>query len=317
MNAAIDARQHAALEQAAVWYVRLTGDSADTEAWQHWLQAAPENQWAWQQAERLQQRLQAMPTRLTGRTLDLAGRQQRVNRRSVLKGFALLLGGTSLGWTGYQKSRSSPWLAQHRTAVGERLTITLADGGEVQLNTDSALDVQYGNQQRLLILRQGEILIRTGADPQNRPFLVQTPQGTLRALGTRFSVRVNGEQTDVAVFEHAVELSPLHGRPVLLETGKQTSFTPTATQPEQPLAEAQDAWSKGLLLANNKPLGEVLSELDRYRHGWLRCDPTVANLRISGTFNLDNPAQALRAVTSALPVRLEERTRYWVTVRAL
>lgn len=317
MTAALDARHYAALEQAANWYVRLSGDSADTEAWQRWLQASPENQWAWQQAERLQQRLQGMPSRLTGRTLELAARQQRSNRRSVLKGFAWLLGGASLGWAGYQQNRSSPWLAQYRTAVGERQTLTLADGGDVQLNTDSALDVQYDNQQRLLTLRQGEILIRTAADPQGRPFFVQTPQGRVRALGTRFSVRVNGEQTDVAVFEHVVELSPVHGRPVLLETGKQTSFTATTTQPEHPLAEAQDAWSKGLLIANNKPLGELLGELDRYRHGWLRCDPDVAALRISGTFNLDNPAQALRAVASALPVRVEERTRYWVTVRAL
>jgi transmembrane sensor len=317
VTAALDARQYAALEQAANWCVRLNGDNTDTEAWQHWLQAAPENQWAWQQAERLQQRLQAMPTRVAGRALDLAAQQHRANRRSVLKGFALLLGGSSLGWAGYQQHRSSPWLAQHRTAVGERLTITLADGGQVQLNTNSALDVQYDNQQRLLILRQGEILIRTAADPQGRPFFVQTPHGTVRALGTRFSVRVSGEQTDVAVFEHKVQLSPTHGMPALLETGQQASFTAAQTQPEHPLADGQDAWSKGLLIANNKPLGEVIAELARYRHGWLRCDPAIANLRISGTFNLDNPKQALRAVASALPVRIEERTRYWVTLRAV
>lgn len=320
MNAALDARQHAALEQAALWYVRLTGDNqsaSEKHAWQQWLQAAPENRWAWQQAERLQQRLQAMPTRLAGRTLDLAAQQHSAGRRSVLKGIALLLGSGSLGWAGYQHSRTSPWLAEHRTAVGERKSLTLADGSQVQLNTGSALDVHYDGQQRLLILRQGEILIRTASDPQGRPFQVQTPQGLVRVLGTRFSVRINDQRTDVAVFEHRVQLTPLHGQPVLLDNGKQASFSTTAAQPERPLKEAQDAWSKGLLIANNQPLGELLDELGRYRHGWLRCDPAVANLRISGTFNLDDSDQALRAVTSALPVRLEHRTRYWLTVRAL
>lgn len=320
MNPTLDARQHAALEQAAQWYVRLTSESAaasERTAWQSWLQAAPENRWAWQQAERLQQRLQAMPTRLAGRTLDLAAQQHSASRRNVLKGFTLLLGGSALGWSGYKEATEGPWLADYRSDVGQRLPVLLTDGGQLLLNTDSALDVRYDQRQRLIRLRQGEIMVTTAADAAGRPFYVQTPHGLIQALGTRFSVRLDGERTQVLVYEHQVRITPDHAQPVLLDAGQQGGFTRLGARPSEPLDAAQGAWSKGLLIANDQRLDRFVAELSRYRRGWLRCDPAIADLRISGTFRLDDSEQTLRAVASALPVRLEQRTRYWVTIRAL
>ena len=313
----IDASQRAALEQAAQWYTRLqceTACSADQLAWQTWLQAAPANQWAWQQIERLQHRLQGVPQRLASRTLGLAGQDN--NRRSVLKGIALLLGSGAIGWTGYRQATEGPWLADYRSAVGERLPVALADGGELLLNTDSAVDVRYDAEQRLIRLRQGEVMISTGKDAQNRPFYVQTPHGLIQALGTRFSVRLDNGRSTVAVYEHQVRITPLQGQPLLLNAGQRSRFSDVGASPAERLDTAQGAWSKGLLIANDQPLASFVSELARYRHGWLRCDPTVASLRISGTFALDDTDQALRALSSALPVKVEQRSRYWVTVTA-
>ncbi|TBU78332.1 FecR domain-containing protein [Phytopseudomonas daroniae] len=314
----IDAQQRAALEQAAHWYTRLqceTAAPADHAAWQAWLHAAPVNHWAWQQAERLQQRLQRVPSDLTGRTLDLAGQARHDSRRSVLKGFALLLGGSAVGWTGYRQANDGPWLADYRSTVGERLPVALADGGQLLLNTDSAVDVRYDARQRLIRLRQGEVMITTAADPQKRPFYVQTPHGQIQALGTRFSVRLEDGRSEVAVYEHQVRITPSQGQPALLEPGQHSGFTSFGVRPAQPLDATQSAWSKGLLVANDQRLDAFLAELSRYRHGWLRCDPAIASLRISGTFRLDDSEQTLRAIASALPVRIEQRTRYWVTVR--
>lgn len=317
MSVSLDARQRAALEQAAHWYVCLnagTTDPADRDAWQAWLNTEPLNHWAWQQAERLQQRLQQLPTHLTGRTLDLADQARSTNRRSVLKGITLLIGSGAVGWTGYQQARSEHWLADYRSTVGQRLPLTLADGSQVQLNTSSAIDVQYDARQRLLALRQGEIMVSTATDQAGRPFLVRTPHGTIRALGTRFSVHLSAEHTQVAVYEHQVQVTPLRGAPTLLGAGQQGQLSAKACT-QQTLDSSQGAWSQGLLIANEQRLGDFLAELGRYRSGWLRCDPAIADLRISGTFRLDDTDQALRAVTSALPVRVEERTRYWITVR--
>ncbi|MFD2980294.1 iron dicitrate transport regulator FecR, partial [Klebsiella pneumoniae] len=81
-----------------------------------------------------------------------------------------------------------------------------------------------------------------------------------------------------------------------------------------PTTPGQDAWSNGLLVANRQRLDDFLAELGRYRQGWLRCDPAIAGLRISGTFSIDDTDSALRALEASLPVQRLERTRYWVTV---
>ena len=74
---------------------------------------------------------------------------------------------------------------------------------------------------------------------------------------------------------------------------------------------------EGMLVANDQRLDAFLAELSRYRPGWLRCDPAVAGLRISGAFAIDDSDQTLRALSTTLPVRVVQTTRYWVTVVAL
>ena len=50
------------------------------------------------------------------------------------------------------------------TEVGERRQFLLDDGTRLQLNTASAVDVQFTAQRRLIVLRRGEIFIDTGKD---------------------------------------------------------------------------------------------------------------------------------------------------------
>jgi len=315
-----DPRQRAALEQAVQWYTLLQSGAAgpqDHLGWQHWLQQGAANQWAWQQIERLQQRLKGVPVAVAGRTLELAGQAQHNTRRTVLKGVALLLGGSSLGWLGHDQMQNGAWLADYHTTVGQRLPVTLADGGLLMLNTSSAADVRYDAQQRLVHLRRGEVMVTTAGDPAGRPFFVQTAHGRVQALGTRFSVRLLDGQTQVAVFEHQVRITPTHGQPLLLQPGQYSRFSAAGADPAQPLAAEQDAWTQGLLVVNEQRLDTLVAELARYRSGWLRCAPSVAGLRVSGTFPVDDTDKALRAITSVLPVSIERRTRYWVTVSAL
>ncbi|MBV6287441.1 FecR domain-containing protein [Pseudomonas aegrilactucae] len=317
--ASLTAEQLAALEQAAHWYTRLNDTDAtahDREAWQAWLGAAPTHAWAWQQAERLQQRLHRLPGALAERTLGLAGEERRAKRRSVLKGLALLLGSGTLGWGGYREAKQGPWFADYRSAVGERLPVTLADGSQLLLNTDTAVDVIFDAGQRRVLLRQGEVMVTTAADPQRRPFSVHTTQGTVRALGTRFSVRDAGAWAQVAVFEHAVQITPEHGSAQRVEAGQGCRFDRQQLQAPQALDYASGAWSRGLLIANDQRLDDFVAELGRYRQGWLRCDPAVGHLRISGTFALGDSEQILQALVDALPIRAQRRTRFWVTLTA-
>jgi len=78
--------------------------------------------------------------------------------------------------------------------------------------------------------------------------------------------------------------------------------------------ENADAWARGQLVADEQRLGDFLAELGRYRPGLLRVDPRIAGLRLSGVFPLADTDRILDTLPSVLPVRLQWRTRYWVTV---
>jgi len=58
-------QQYKALAEASQWHVELTGESTSqkTQAWQNWLSTQPENQWAWQQLEKLTATTQTAPWR--------------------------------------------------------------------------------------------------------------------------------------------------------------------------------------------------------------------------------------------------------------
>lgn len=315
----LNPQQRLALAQAANWFTKLQSEDvtcADQSAWGEWLASCTENRWAWEQAQQLQQRLHGLPTGVAGRAFSLADQPEQSARRTLLKGLVLAVGGGMLSYGGYRHAHTAGWTADYRTATGEQRRSVLADGTQLQLNTATAVDVAYDANSRRLVLREGEILITTAPDPAGRPFFVQTPQGIVQALGTRFSVRSDDGGARVAVFEHQVRVTPLAGLPLLVDAGMQCAFDSRQVQAPSPVAPGQDAWSKGVLVANEQRLDNFLAELGRYRSGWLRCDPAIAGLRISGAFALNDTDQALQALTTSLPVRIEEKTRYWVTVMA-
>ena len=76
----------------------------------------------------------------------------------------------------------------------------------------------------------------------------------------------------------------------------------------------REAWRRGLLLADNLPLGQLIEELSRYRPGHLACDPAIAGLPVMGSFPLKDTDQALRLLEAALPIRVEKTMDWWVNV---
>lgn len=309
------AQQRQALRDAAQWHARLSAGvdyPALYQRWQAWHQGDPVHQWAWQRLEAFHAELRSVPATVAQRTLvvepPLAG------RRTVLKGLVLGLGVSGLAWPGY---RQTPlWLADVRTATGERRQLRLEDGTQLTLNTASAVDIRYDHLQRLIILRAGEIMVTTAKDA--RPLSVRSQQGEMRALGTRFVVRQLDGQTELDVLEHAVAVrNRPETEPLRVEAGMSLRFGSGPLPAPQVLDLNRDEWVNGRLVIDNWPLVRVLDELQRYRPGFIECAKEVAHLRLSGAFPLDDTARALEAIAQALPVRIETRTRFWVRVRPL
>ena len=76
-----------------------------------------------------------------------------------------------------------------------------------------------------------------------------------------------------------------------------------------------DDWVQGALFADGMRLDAFVDALSRYRKGRLVCDPSVAGLRISGSYPLGDTDRILASVERALPVRVDRYTRYWVVLR--
>lgn len=320
-------------EQAAEWLVELQSDDHSAgmrvqllQRLQDWRQAHPDHERAWLRIEAMGARLQPLSGTPASAALVQAARTARGRgRRAAVRSLAALLfagaGAGAVAWRG--AASSGDWLAglgaDLRTGTAQRRSLRLPDGSQLQMNADSAVDLDFGPGRCLVRLRGGDIEVATaqGLKDGAPPFIVETRHGRIRALGTRFLVRQRGQgDSHVAVFEGATEITP-RVRPdnrYTLPSGRQARFDAQAVMPAGPADPAQAAWTRGMLVAEDMPLAEFLDQLSRYRPGHLGCDGAVAQLPVSGTYPLADTDQVLAMLLATQPVRLRTATRYWVVV---
>ncbi len=320
----------AVVDEAIHWSVRLQFSEADADArrrFARWLQADPLHARAWERVQALGEGFTKVPANLaleTLETLEAAQARRRTAspaRRRMLK---------TLAWAGVTAVAASgarelapwrQWMADAATGTGEQRTLRLEDGTTVVLNTNTALNARLDASRRTLDLRRGEILVSTGHDASFaagahlRPFWVETPFGAMRALGTRFVVRIDEDHVGVSVQQGAVELHPGGGEAQgIVEAGASWRMSRDASAAVRGHPFAADSWVDGVIAGDDMRLADLLAELARYRRGWIDCDPRVANLRVSGAFRTADTERTLRFLGQTQPVRLTYVTRFWVRV---
>ncbi|AZF18307.1 FecR domain-containing protein [Pseudomonas sp. R3-18-08] len=306
------------LDAAIAWQLSLgagDGSEVEQEEFAKWLASDEEHARAWRQLGMLDQRFSV--ARGPARAALLQSRESvRQRMRKLGRGLASIA--LVVGLALFAGERYVPihyWLADQRTATGEQRTLTLADGTRITLNTHSAIDVRFDDKHRLIVLQEGEIFVATGHNDA-RPFSVQTRDGNLRALGTRFIVRREDHATRLSVLQSAVAAQPqaLHQEQVFKQ-GQQVLMRSDGLGPLLAVPPATDAWTRGMLVVDNARLGDVVAELGRYRTGHLGVDDNVADLRITGSFPLHDTTLALNALLPTLPVQIEQHTPWWVTIK--
>lgn len=306
-------QQRAALKAASAWYARLCSgnlEAGEQQAWQRWYDADELHRQAWQRIEALREQLGLLPGPIASSTL----RGVEHGRRRLLGSLAVVGLALPLGWFAWHSDTRRYWLADYRSGVGERRQWQLSDGSRLMLGTASAAQWHADGQRRLLRLISGEAMI--DSVDEARPLLVETRHGLVRCQGARFCVRSDEQDSRVAVLEQRVEVASLRHLQAMqaLVAGQHLRFDAERLGPQRANDAATAAWTQGSLLALDQPLGEVIAELARYRHGVLRLDPALAGLKVSGSFPLADTDRALAALEHNFPLRVVRRTDYWVTL---
>lgn len=195
--------------------------------------------------------------------------------------------------------------ADYETGTKGLQVVALADGSEVTLAPNSAINVTYGKDRRVVELMKGKALFDVTAN-KHRPFVVHTKQLDVTVLGTSFEVR-SAEASPSATASVAVR----HGRvrveknleaitkSQVLREGDWMSFKPDGEMASGTRDVNQIAtWQNNILLAQGISLEEVISELDQYFTGMIViADEEFARQPVTGVYQLDDPEAALLAIT--------------------
>lgn len=215
------------------------------------------------------------------------------------------------------------------TAVGERSTITLADGSTVTLNTNSRIEVDFNPARRGINLVRGQALFEV-AKNSSWPFVVEAGNQRITALGTAFDVRIETEKIKVSLIEGRVAVDKfVTGRtgpeqPVIPENrielveGEQLVTSATlATIVEKINLEELMGWREGRIVFRDTRLGAAIAEVNRYNKDQLRLseDPRLQAIRISGVFKTGQIAPFISAMQTMHSVEAHHTAKNEITLR--
>lgn len=313
------------LDEAIAWQERLGDGSGagsrqptpeDLLAFEGWRTSHPDRDTVWRQLTGMNQRLATLrdPFARQAMTKAMAARRPRANAiGSSLLGLALALG-VAL-WSVDQYLPVRYVMADYLTPTGDIRQVTLPDGSRMVLNTRSAVDLSFDADERVVKLRDGDVWIETThGDP--RPFVVQTSDGRLRALGTRFVVSRRDQGTQLVVLQSAVAARP-HERSdeETVPQGQQVWMNSSGLFDRAAAEPGAGEWAHGYLVVENARLADVAQTLSRYRAGRLAVAPAIADRRVTGTFPLADTNAALDVMARSLSVHVDRTTPLWVELK--
>jgi len=293
---------------AAQWLALMESGTAcehDRVHLQQWRDSNSAHESAWQKAQLLRQRFHKLPTALAMATLD----RPDPGRRALLKQALCVAAVVPTAWLVTRQLPLDVWRADLQTATGEHTRVPLADGSMLQLNTASAVNVDMNA--RLLTLVRGEMALKVAG---SAPLTIEVPYGRVTLSRSEVCLRLEAGDCRVWLISGTAQLQPLQGAALLLHEGQQVSLGVTGAGALSQFDRLQPGWREQVLMAQNQPLGDFLRELSRYRAGLLRWEPALEQLRVTGSFQLGNTDRILTLLAATLPLQVQTRTRYWVTL---
>jgi transmembrane sensor len=202
----------------------------------------------------------------------------------------------------------------YRTPVGGHLTLTLADGSRVSLNTASAIEVRLNGERRDVRLTAGEAYFEVAHLADKAPFFVTAGETRIRVTGTRFAVDLHPDRrVDIDLLEGHIRAAPSRDSQVdgadaiSLSAGEGLRMDASGHVAARVPAAAQyvTGWLQHRAYFDETPLAEAVTEMNRYRTDPLViADPAKAGARITGVFDTSDSDGFAKAVQAVYGVRL-------------
>lgn len=291
-------RAHHIEEQAARWLMRREEDSftaAEAEEFDAWLEESPGHKAAfwrieegWRRADRIA-------------ALRMPSQWLRSPWRSALRSYwaptAIAASLALVAITGvWQTSSLSPEPQGQTiaTMVGGHKIVPLDDGSQIELNTATVLRASVTDKSREVWLEHGEAYFDV-RHSETVPFIVHAGLKTVSVMGTKFSVKREGDKVTVAVLEGRVRVTdaaePKRGGASDIVAGSLAVTEPNAvlvTEAAPIEVQSELAWRDGTLIFQNDTLAEAAAEFNRYNKKKLLVSGEAARLRIGGSFKAKN-----------------------------
>ena len=195
------------------------------------------------------------------------------------------------------------WQADAVTGTAELRDVHLSDGSLASLGPDSAIGIDYSQGERRIRLLRGQAWfdVRHNAD---RPFRVVARGVEATDIGTAFEVRLDPSDTHVSVargivrVDYAKSVPPISAR---LVAGQSLAITTSgAATRDTTMPSLVGAWRDGRLAVQNQSMAEVIAALRPWYSGMIVVQSdTLAGHRVTGVYDLRDPAGAMTALASA------------------
>lgn len=315
------------VRQAAEWLVRLSDETSESvqAEFRAWQASDPRHAAAVARISALIGEVgQLRETGRAGRTALNAAMKPPRRGSHIAAGAVLALVLSVSLLLGVQLYPPALLMADFSTGTGEWKQQMLEDRSQLTLNSGSAVNLHFDAKSRRIELLRGEVLVEVAPDAE-RPFLVETAHGLIRALGTRFVVRREGELTRLYMLESRTAVQSDHDRRSGLEARQVVTAGQSVTIRSNGVGGLQDidaqgmetAWERHQLVVQDRPLGEVLEELSRHRSGLIIASDAARDLRVSAVLPLDDTDRALLLLSTGLPLRVSTLTPWMVRVDAV
>ena len=297
--------------EATDWLILLQEDDGAgmSARFDAWLRASPVNVAAWAETQHVAAAIEGTPPAHADHWVDLPGVMPvspvvPVNRWWRGRGPAVMALAAAAACVAIL---ATPGLmlrlqADHISGAGEMRSVLLADGSSVQLGAGSAIAVDFVGDDRHVRLLQGEAYFEVRRDPDH-PFRVGAQGLETTVLGTGFEVRITETGAEVAVRHGLVRVDYPGDLPVSerLAAGDKISVAWTGNS-ERGRAKPDQvaAWTNGQLIVNDRAVREVIDALRPWYGGLIITIGTgLDDARVTGVYDLHDPAGALRALAKA------------------